>query len=50
MALSIESRRQTIKFGMEAADIPQTTESSHVEITNEENARHFLRNQEYCSL
>jgi hypothetical protein len=23
-------------------------ESSHVEITNEENAHHFLRYQEYC--
>jgi len=38
------------KSAMETADIPMTQESSHVEITNEDNAHHFLRYQGYCSL
>jgi len=29
---------QTTKFATETADIPTTQESSHVEITNEDNA------------
>jgi hypothetical protein len=32
-----------IKFAVETANIPMTQESSHVEITNENNAHHFLR-------
>jgi hypothetical protein len=35
---------------METADMPQTQESSHVEITNEDTVRHSLRYQGYCSL
>jgi hypothetical protein len=34
---------------METVDIPTTQENSHVEITNENNAHHFLRCQGYCS-
>jgi len=38
------------KFAMETADIPTTQEISHVKITNEDNAYHFLQYQGYCSL
>jgi hypothetical protein len=38
------------KFVIEAADIPTTHESSHIEITKEDNAHHFLRYHGYCSL
>jgi hypothetical protein len=35
---------------METADIPVAQESSHVEITNEDNVHHFLQHQRKCSL
>jgi hypothetical protein len=38
------------KFPMETANIPTTQESSYIEITNEENANHFLRYQGSCLL
>jgi len=38
------------KFATGKSDIHTTQESSHVEITNEDNAHHFLGYQEYCSL
>jgi len=38
------------KFAVETADIPTTQESSHVEITHEDNAHHFLWDQGYCTL
>jgi hypothetical protein len=47
---SIWTRKQTTKFAMEKADIPTTQDSSHVKITNEDIAHHFLRCQGYCSL
>jgi hypothetical protein len=50
MVLSAWSRKQTAKFAMETAHIHTTRESSHVEITNEDTAHHFLRYQGYCSL
>jgi hypothetical protein len=34
---------------LETADIPMTQQSSHVEITNEDNAHHVLPYQGYCS-
>jgi hypothetical protein len=50
MVLSIRSQKQMMKFTMESAYIPMTQESLHVEITNEDNAHHFLSYQGYCSL
>jgi hypothetical protein len=47
MVLSIWSQKQMTKFAMETAN---TQESLHAEITNEDNAQHFLWYQEYCSL
>jgi hypothetical protein len=38
------------KFAVGTASIPMTQQSSHVEITNEGNAYHFLQYQGYCSL
>jgi hypothetical protein len=35
---------------MEKADIPMAQESSHDDITNEENGHHFLQYQGYCLL
>jgi len=35
---------------MVTSDIHTTQESSHVEITNEDNAHHFIRYQGFCSL
>jgi hypothetical protein len=43
-------RKQEAKSPMVTADITMTRESSHVGITNEDNANHFLRYQGYCSL
>jgi hypothetical protein len=38
------------KFAKETADIPATQESSHAEITDDENVHHSLRYQGSCSL
>jgi len=38
------------KFSMETVNIPMTQDSLHVEITDENNAHHFLRYQGYWSL
>jgi hypothetical protein len=45
MVLSIWFQKQTTEFSLETAHIPTIRGSSHVEITNEENAHHFLRYQ-----
>jgi hypothetical protein len=50
MELSVWSQKQTTQSAMETADIPMTQKSSHVEITNEDNAHHFLGYEGYCSL
>jgi len=41
MVLSIP-QKQAKKFALETANIPTTQESSHVEVTNEDSAHHFL--------
>jgi hypothetical protein len=38
------------KFEMETAHVPMTQENSHDEITNEDNAHHFLQHQVYYLL
>jgi hypothetical protein len=50
MVLSIWFWKQRTEFVMEIADVPMTQESSHVEITNEDKAHHFLRYEEYHPL
>jgi hypothetical protein len=50
MVLSLRPQKQMTKFEMETADVPMTQESSHVEITNENIAHHFLQYRGYCSL
>jgi hypothetical protein len=37
------------KFAMQTVNIPMTQESSHIKITNQDNAHHFLQHQRYCS-
>jgi hypothetical protein len=49
-AFSMISKAHRKEFAMETADIPMAQECSQVEMTNEENAHHFLRYQGYCSL
>jgi len=44
------SRKQTTKLATETADISTTQENPQGEITNEDNAYHFLLYQEYWSL
>jgi hypothetical protein len=46
--LSILSQKQTINFI--TADTTITQQSSHIEITYEDNVHHFLRYQGYCSV
>jgi hypothetical protein len=41
---------QVTKFAMQTANIPMTQGSSPAEITNEDNACHFLQYQGYSSL
>jgi hypothetical protein len=50
MVLSIWSLKLTTKFTIETANILTIQGSSHVEITNKDTVRHFLRYQGYCSL
>jgi hypothetical protein len=45
MMLLMRIRKQTAKFITETADIPTPKASSHIEITDKENAHHFLRLQ-----
>jgi hypothetical protein len=42
MVLSLWSQRQMTKSAMETSNIPMTQESSHVKITNEDNAPYSL--------
>jgi len=49
-AFSIISKVNSMMFARKTDDIPTTQENSHVEITNEDNAHHFLRYKGYCSL
>jgi hypothetical protein len=44
------TRKQAKNFPLQTADTSTTQGSSHVEITKEDNAYHFLRYQGYCSL
>jgi len=50
MVFSILSQKQTTKFATETVDSSTTYGSSHVEITNEDNAHHSAKYQGYCSL
>jgi hypothetical protein len=50
MVISIQSQKQTTKLSMETTNIPTTQESSHIKITNEDKAHHFLWSHGYCSL
>jgi len=48
--LSIWSPKQTTKFARETPDIPMIQESSHIKLTNKDNAHHCLQYQGYWSL
>jgi hypothetical protein len=43
--ISLEMKHGAFSVISKAADIPTTQESSHIEITNEDNVHHFLRYQ-----
>jgi len=49
MELSIRSRKEVTQFAKEIAHIHMAQKSSHVEMTNEDSAHHFIRCQGYRS-